>query len=87
MNDLLNSNKRDQATYLTLWESQLLELGLDSIAESAIVTVQTEKNSDKPVLVAAVAIGEEDGEDVYSSVACKIYYKGEFKDLKDFRDK
>ena len=87
LNDLLNSNKRDQATYLTLWESQLLELGLDSIAESAIVTVQTEKNSDKPVLVAAVAIGEEDGEDVYSSVACKIYYKGEFKDLKDFRDK
>lgn len=87
LNDLLNSNKRDQATYLTLWESLLLELGLDSKAESAIVTVQTEKNSDKPVLVAAVAIGEEDGEDVYSSVACKIYYKGEFKDLKDFRDK
>ena len=85
LNDLVNSDKRDQAAYLTLWESQLVELGLDSAAESAIVTVQADKNSDKPVLVAAVAIGEEDGEDVYSPVACKIYHMGKFKDLKDFR--
>ncbi|MBQ7877513.1 MAG: hypothetical protein IJ314_03825 [Bacteroidales bacterium] len=85
LNDLVNSDKRDQAAYLTLWESQLVELGLDSTAESAIVTVQAEKNSEKPVLVAAVAIGEEDGEDVYSPVACKIYHMGKFKDLKDFR--
>ena len=87
LNDLVNSDKRDQAAYLTLWESQLVELGLDSAAESAIVTVQADKNSDKPVLVAAVAIGEEDGEDVYSPVACKIYHMGKFKDLKDFRAK
>lgn len=85
LNDLVNSDKRDQAAYLTLWESQLVELGLDSAAESAIVTVQADKNSDKPVLVAAVAIGEVDGEDVYSPVACKIYHMGKFKDLKDFR--
>ena len=49
-----------------------------------------EKNSDIPVLVAAIAIGEKKDEDgvavdVYSSIACKIYYKGEFKDLSDFR--
>jgi hypothetical protein len=87
LNDLVNSTKRDQAAYLTLWESQLVELGLDSTAESAIVSVQSAKESDKPVLVAAVAIGEEDGEDVYSPVACKIYHMGKFKDLKDFRDK
>lgn len=85
LNDLVNSDRRDQAAYLTLWESQLVELGLDSAAESAIVTVQADKNSDKPVLVAAVAIGEVDGEDVYSPVACKIYHMGKFKDLKDFR--
>lgn len=85
LNDLVNSDKRDQAAYMTLWESQLVELGLDSTAESAIVTVQAEKNSEKPVLVAAVAIGEDDGDDVYSPVACKIYHMGKFKDLKDFR--
>ena len=87
LNDLVNSDKRDQAAYMTLWESQLVELGLDSTAESAIVTVQAEKNSEKPVLVAAVAIGEDDGDDVYSPVACKIYHMGQFKDLKDFRAK
>jgi hypothetical protein len=37
-------------------------------------------------LIAAVAIGEEDGVDVYSPVAAKIWHKGEFKDLADFRN-
>jgi len=32
-----------------------------------------------------VAIGEKDMEDVYSPVIAKIFYKGEFKDLSDFR--
>ena len=68
-----------------MWESQLIQLGLDTNAESVILGVTTEKQSDKPLLVAAVAIGEEDGEDVYSPIACKIYHKGQFKDLSDFR--
>ena len=85
LNDLVNSSKRTYEEYLTLWESQLIQLGLDSNAESVTAGISTEKNSDKPVLIAAVAIGEENGEDVYSPVACRIYHKGEFKDLADFR--
>ena len=85
LNDLINSQKRSYEEYLTLWESQLIQLGLDTNAESVILGVTTEKQSDKPLLVAAVAIGEEDGEDVYSPIACKIYHKGQFKDLSDFR--
>ena len=83
--ELVSGTRRSYEEYLTLWESQLIQLGLDSNAESVTVGVTTEKNSDKPVLVAAVAIGEEDGVDVYSPVACKIYHKGQFKDLSDYR--
>ena len=32
-----------------------------------------------------VKVGEENGEDVYSPLASKIYYNGEFMDLSDFR--
>lgn len=85
LNDLVNSSKRTYQDYLNLWESQLIQLGLDSNAESVTSAISTDKNSDKPVLIAAVAIGEDDGEDVYSTVACKIYHKGQFKDLSDYR--
>ena len=85
LNDLVNSSKRTYEEYLTLWESQLIQLGLDSNAEAVTAGISTDKVSDKPVLVAAVAIGEDNGVDVYSTVACKIYHKGEFKDLADFR--
>lgn len=85
LNDLVNSQRRTYDEYLMLWESQLVQLGLDSNAESVTSAISTPKNSDKPVLIAAVAIGEENGENVYSPVASKIYYKGEFKDLADFR--
>jgi hypothetical protein len=85
LNDLITTSRRTYDEYLLLWESQLIQLGLDSNAESVTAGISTPKNSDKPVLVAALAIGEENGEDVYSPVACKIYYKGEFKDLADFR--
>ena len=85
LNDLVNSSKRTYDDYLTLCESQLIQLGLDSNAESVTAGISTEKDSEKPVLIAAVAIGEENGEDVYSPIACKIYHKGEFKDLADFR--
>ncbi|MBO5979143.1 MAG: hypothetical protein J6Q12_01765, partial [Bacteroidales bacterium] len=85
LNDLVNSTRRSYEEYLVLWESQLIQLGLDSNAEAVTAGIVTEKNSNKPVLIAAVAIGEENGEDVYSPVACKIYHNGEFKDLADYR--
>ena len=85
LNDLVNTSRRGYDAYMTLWESQLMQLGLSSSAESVSFAANAEKDSDVPVLVAAVAIGEDNGEDVYSPVACKIYHKGEFKDLSDFR--
>ena len=83
--ELVNGTRRGYEEYLTLWESQLIQLGLDSNAESVTVGVDAAKNSEQPVLVAAVSIGEDNGEDVYSPVICKIYHKGQFKDLSDFR--
>ena len=85
LHDLVNSTRRSYEEYLAIWEAKLIELGLDSNAESVTLGVSTEKNSNKPVLVAAVAIGEENGEDVYSQVACKIYHNGQFKDLSAYR--
>lgn len=85
LNDLVNTNRRDYNSYLTLWETQLIELGLSSNAESVAFGIDCNKESDSPVLIAAISIGEENGEDVYSPIACKIYHKGEFKDLADYR--
>lgn len=91
LNDLVNNpNRRSYNDYINLWKGQIIELGLDSQAESIPFSVNCDKNSNTPVLVAAIAIGEEKDEngaavDVYSPIACKIYYKGEFKDLSDFR--
>lgn len=85
LNDLVNGTRRDYDAYMALWENQLVQLGLSTAAESVTFTVAAQKNSDRPVLVAAVAIGEENGEDVYSPVVSKIYHKGEFKDLSDYR--
>ena len=86
LNDLVNTSRRDYETYMTLWESQLMQLGLSSNAESVPFTEDVDPKSDAPVLIAAVAIGEEDGVDVYSPVAAKIWRRGEFKDLSDFRN-
>lgn len=85
LNDLVNTSRRDYNTYLTLWESQLMQLGLSTTAESVVFTESVDKNSTAPVLIAAMAIGEEDGVDVYSPVAAKLWHKGELKDLADFR--
>lgn len=87
LNDLVNSSRRDYNAYMKLWESQLIQLGLSSSAETLSFSVAVEKDSSLPVLVAAVAIGEEDGEDVYSPIAARIYHKGEFKNLEDYRTK
>lgn len=83
--DLVNSSRRDYTTYINLWESQLVQLGLSSTAESVPFTQNVDASSSNPVLIAAVAIGEDDGVDVYSPVIAKIWYQGEFKELSDFR--
>ncbi len=85
LNDLVNTERRDYDAYLALWENQLIQLGLSTNAESVMFSEDVEKNSTAPVLFAAVAIGEDDGEDVYSPLAVKIWHKGEFKDLSDYR--
>lgn len=87
LNDLVTSSRRDYDTYMKLWESQLIQLGLSSAAESLILSVPADADSDRPVLVAAIAIGEDNGEDVYSPIAAKIFHKGEFKNLEDYRTK
>lgn len=85
LNDLVNTERRDYDTYMTLWESQLMQLGLSTTAESVSFSLTVDKNSTAPVLVAAMAIGEDEGVDVYSPIAAKIWHKGELKDLSDFR--
>lgn len=85
LNDLVNTSRRDYATYVASWERNLMEYGLQSYSESVTISATTEKNSSLPVLIAAIAVGEENGEDVYSPLASKIYYNGEFMDLSDFR--
>lgn len=85
LNDLVNTGRRDYAAYMTLWESQLMSMGLSTTSESVAFTETVNAQSDAPVLIAALAIGEYDGEDVYSPVAAKIWHKGELKDLSDFR--
>lgn len=85
LNDLVNTSRRDYNTYLTLWESQVIQLGLSSQAESMAFSTEAEPDSAKPVLIAAIAIGEDDGEDVYSPIASLIWHNGEFKQLSDFR--
>ena len=76
-------NTYDQ--YLTIWKGQLIQNGLSTAAESAAVSGYADKDSDNPVLIAAISIGEENYEDVYSPVAAKIIHKGQLKDLSDFR--
>ena len=86
LHDLVNNpGRRDYNAYVSLWESQLVQLGLSSTSEYLSFSVQADKMSERPVLIAAVAIGEEDGVDVYSPLAAKIWYKGEFKELSDYR--
>lgn len=71
--------------YLDMWKLNLIESGLSTTAEEATIIEGVDPASDNPILIAAVAIGEKDMEDVYSPVIAKIFYKGEFKDLSDFR--
>lgn len=85
LSDLVNSSRRDYSAYVTSWEKNLIEYGLQSYSESVNISAATEKNSSVPVLIAAISVGEEDGVDVYSPLASKIYYQGEFWDLSDFR--
>ena len=71
--------------YMNMWKLNLIESGLSSSAESATISQRVDASSEYPVLVAALAIGENHDGDVYSPVIAKIFYKGELKDLSDFR--
>ena len=82
---LVDTQRNTYDVYISKWKAQLIQNGLTTSAEAATVSSYVEANSNSPVLIAAVAIGEENKEDVYSPVAAKIFYKGEFKDLSDFR--
>ena len=62
-----------------------MESGLSTAAESANISHNVNSTSTNPVLIAAMSIGEENGSDVYSPVVSKIFYRGELKDLSDFR--
>ena len=84
---LVASSRNDYDTYMYLWKTQLIQNGLSTSAEAATVSSYADATSENPILIAAVAIGEENQEDVYSPVAAKIFYKGEFKDLSYFRPK
>ncbi len=84
LDDLVNSNRRDYDTYIRNWEKNLMEYGFESYAEYATFSVYADKNSN-PILIAAIAVGEKNGLDVYSPLASKIFYKGKFFDLSDFR--
>ena len=83
---LATTKRNTYDAYMTIWKAQLIQNGLTTSAEAATVSSYADANSEEPVLIAAVAIGEENGEDVYSPVAAKIFYKGEFKDLSFFRE-
>ncbi len=71
--------------YLNLWKLHLVESGLSSAAEYATISQKVDPASENPVLFAAISVGEDNGDDVYSSVIAKIFYKGELKDLSAFR--
>ena len=83
---LATTKRNTYDDYLKIWKTQLIQNGLTTSAEVATVSSHADANSENPVLIAAVAIGEENKEDVYSPVAAKIFYKGEFKDLSFFRE-
>ena len=85
MHDLVTTDRRSYETYLQIWEGQLIQNGLDTAAESATLSQRVDPTSEFPVLIAALSIGESKGEDVYSPVIAKIFYKGELYDLSDFR--
>ena len=71
--------------YLNLWKLHLMESGLSSAAEYATISQRVDPSSENPVLFAALSVGEDNGEDVYSPVIAKIFYKGELRDLSEFR--
>lgn len=71
--------------YLNLWKLHLVESGLSSAAEYATISQRVDPSSENPVLFAALSVGEDNGEDVYSPVVAKIFYKGELMDLSAFR--
>ncbi|MGN1210642.1 MAG: hypothetical protein ACI4TM_03075 [Candidatus Cryptobacteroides sp.] len=70
--------------YMKSWTEWAMVNGLQSTSLTSTVTYDLPSQS-SPVLVAAIAIGEENGEDCYSDLAHVIYYEGAFHDLSEYR--
>ena len=82
---LIGSSRYTYEAYMSTWELNLVESGLSTAAEYATISQRVDPTSEYPMLIAALSIGEDNGKDVYSPVIAKIFYKGELKDLSDFR--
>lgn len=82
---LIGSSRYTYEAYMSTWELNLVESGLSTAAEYATISQRVDPTSEYPMLIAALSIGEDNGKDVYSPVIAKIFYKGELKDLSEFR--
>ncbi|MGM9786447.1 MAG: hypothetical protein ACI3ZS_06385 [Candidatus Cryptobacteroides sp.] len=71
--------------YMRIWEKYAISLGLQSGNTSVIATYDVDPESDKFLLVGAIAIGEDNGIDCYSNFDYVLYYKGELHDLSEYR--
>lgn len=71
--------------YMSMWKLHLIESGLSTSSEKASIMEYVDPTSDNPVLIAALSIGEDNQEDVYSPVESMIFYKGELYSLSAFR--
>ena len=71
--------------YMRIWKNYAVELGLQSGNTSAVSSYEIDPASDEFLLIGAIAIGENNGEDCYSDFAYVLYYKGEFHELSEYR--
>ncbi|MGN0190241.1 MAG: hypothetical protein ACI39U_01165 [Candidatus Cryptobacteroides sp.] len=75
----------EYSDFLRIWRNYAIEYGLLSYDVQAIDNYELDPDSDYFLLVGAIAIGEDNGEDCYSPFVYKLYYKGEFHDLSEYR--
>ncbi|MGM9735341.1 MAG: hypothetical protein ACI3ZL_02910 [Candidatus Cryptobacteroides sp.] len=75
----------EYADYLRIWQNYAITLGLQCVNTSTTATYEVDPDSDEFLLVGAIAIGEDNGEDCYSDFGYVIYYKGELHDLSEYR--
>lgn len=83
LNDL--REEYEYSDFLRIWTNYAVELGIQSGNTSATATYEIE-DPEQFLLIGAIAIGENNGEDCYSPFAYKLYYKGEFHTLEEYRE-